>query len=329
MHDDGRDADEDTFDSVEVGRTARLRDALTRSALAWVFVVLAVGFIGWFVRFQALPAGASTADVAIHILQLVPSVCAILVPAALLARHPDAPTLAGSLLAGTILFALVQGLVVLADPLQAVFETITPASPELPEIVPLEVLYNGVISVVAAFALGFMAIGLAQTRRYEDRGPGWLTGWLVPAATIFGGIAGVLAAERFYGDAPMSPVLAIYLATTVILGAIRLVVWANLLAVAGRGAMAGEDPRSGWLLGTLGAAAVAFSLVLVNMNNILELPSEDAATWLGYVIVVGYAVGNLVLLAAFAIGLPLIRGSEDDDVDDVDEFDDLETAPGR
>jgi hypothetical protein len=322
MHDDGQDADDDMFDTVDESRTARLREALTRSWLAWVFVVLAVGFIGWFVRFQALPAGASSTDVAIHILQLVPSVCAILVPAALLARHPDAPSLAGTLLAGAILFALVQGLVVFADPLQVVFETVTPASPDLPEIVPLEAVYNGVISVVAAFALGFMAIGLAQARRYEDRGPGWLTGWLVPAATIFGGVAGVLAAERFYGDAPMSPLLAIYLATTVVLGAIRLVVWANLLAVATRGAMAGEEPSGGWLLGTLGAAAVAFSLVLVNMNNILDLPSQDAATWLGYVIVVGYAVGNVVLLAAFAIGLPLIPGSEDDDVDA------LEAAPG-
>ena len=325
MHDDGRDADDDAFDSVEESRTARLREALTRSWLAWVFVVLAVGFIGWFIRFQALPSGASTADVAIHILQLVPSVCAILVPAALLARHPDAPSLAGTLLAGTILFALVQGLVVLADPLQAVFETLTPASPELPEIVPLEVVYNGLISVVAALALGSMAIGLPQVRQYEDRAPGWLTGWLVPAATVFGGVVGVLAAERFYGDAPMSPMLAIYLATTIILGAIRLVVWANLLAVAARGAMAGEEPHGGWILATIGAATVTVALVLVNLNNVLELPSEDFATWLGYVIVVGYAVGNLVLLAAFAIGLPVIPGSADDDPDEFE----AEPAPRR
>jgi hypothetical protein len=324
MHDDGRDLDDDAFDWVEMGRAARVREALTRSWLAWVFVVLAIGFAGWYVRFQALPSGASTANIAINFLQLVPSVCAILVPAALLARHPDAPTRAGTLLAGTILFALVQGLVVLADPLQGIFETITPPSPELPDIVPLAAVYSAVVSLVAAFALGYMAFGLIQARRYEDRIPGWLTGWLVPAAAIVGGFAGVLAAERFYADDPMSPTLAIFLGATIILSALRMVVWAYLLVVAARGATAGEDPPSGWILATLGAAMVAFSLVLVNVSNMLDLPSEDAATWLGYVIVVGYAIGNLVVLLAFASGLPVVPGSEDDD-----DFDDVEAAPRR
>jgi hypothetical protein len=317
MHDDGRDADDaDPIVSAAEGRTAQLRDRLTRSWLAWVFVVFALGFIGWFVRFQGLPPGASTTAQVIHILQLFPSVCAILVPAAFLARHPDAPNRAGTLLAGTILFALVQGLVVLADPLQGIFETITPASPDLPDIVPLEAAFNGLIGVVAAFGLVAMAVGLEEARRYEDRVPGWLTGWLVPAAAIFGGYVGVLAADVFLGDAPMSPPMAIYLAATVVLGALRLVVWAYLLAVAARGATAGEDPTSGWSLAALAAATVTVSLMLVNLNNVLDLPSEDVATWLGYVIVVGYAVGNVLLLVAFAAGLPVLPGSEDDDDDD-------------
>jgi hypothetical protein len=313
MHDDRRNADDDTFGSVEEGSTRRLPDALTRSWLAWVFVVLALGFVGWYLRFQSLPAEASTANVVLHILQLVPSVCAILVPATLLARHPDAPARAGTLLAGTILFALVQGLVVLADPLQPVFESITPPSPELLGVVPLKAMYDGLISLVVAFGLGAIALGLTQARRYEDRVPSWLTGWLVPAATIFGSLVGVVAAELYFGDAPMSPILAIYLAATIILGVVRVVMWAALLAVGARGAAAGEDPQSGWILVTLGAATVLVSLVLLNLTNVIDLPSEDIATWLGYVIAVAYAVGNLLLLLAFVAGLPAMPETEDDD----------------
>jgi hypothetical protein len=313
MHDDRRDAGDDTFGSIEEGRARRLPDALTRSWLAWVFVVLAFGFIGWYLRFQSLPSGASTANLVVHVLQLVPSVCAILVPAALLARHPDAPTRAGTLLAGTILFALAQGLIVVADTLQPVFLDITPPDPNLLGVVPLQVAYNGLISLVVAFALGSMALGLVQARRYDDRVPGWLTGWLVPAAVVFCGLIGVLDAEKIFGDVPMSPTLAIYLAATIILGALRLAVWAYLLAVTARGSAAGEDPAIGWILAMFGTAAVAISLVLVNLNDVVDLPSEDAATWLGYVIVVGYAIGNVVLLLAFAAGLPALADADDDD----------------
>ena len=321
MHDDGQDADDDRFDPGEEGRPARLREALTRSGLAWVFVVLAIGFVGWYLRFQSLPAGASTANDVVLFLQLVPSVCAILVPAALLARHPDAPTRAGTLLVGSVLFALVQGMIVLANSLQATFVDITPPDQDLLGVVPLQAVYNGLVSVVLAFALGFMAFGLVEARRYEDRVPIWLTGWFVPAAAVFGGLIGVIDAQNLYAEAPIAPSLVVYIAATIILGALRLIVWAYLVAITARGAVAGEEPHGGWILATIGAATVTVALVLVNLNNVLDFPSEDAATLFGYVTVVGYAVGNVVLLAAFASGLPLIPGSEDDDVDA------LEAAP--
>ena len=168
---------------------------------------------------------------------------------------------------------------------------------------------------MAAFALAYMALGLSRARRYEDRVHAWLTGWLVPLATIFGAVVGVLAAARFYGDVAMSPTLAIYLGATIVLSVVRLVVWANLLGVGVRGSTAGEAPSAGWVAATLGAAAVVVALVLVNLSNVVDLPSEDAATWYGYAIVVGYAVGNALLLLAFAIGLPALDDDADDDED--------------
>lgn len=315
MDEDGF-ADADAVPGRDEARGPHLPDVVTRSWAAWVFVLLAVAFTAWFVWSKPLQAG-SAADVVIYGLQLVPSVCAILVPAAFLARHPDAPGRAGTLLAGTILFALVQGLVILSDPLQVVFETLTPPSEDLPGLVPLAAVYSACISVVVALALAFMAVGLSQARRYEDRVGGWLTGWLVPAATIFAAVAGVLAVAQFYGDVAMSFTLAIYLGSTVVLGVVRLVVWANLLAVGLRGSTAGEDPSGGWVAATLGAAAVAAALVLVNLSNLIAMPSQDAATWYGYLIVAGYAAGNALVLLAFAVGLPVLGDDgEDDDWDD-------------
>jgi hypothetical protein len=136
----------------------------------------------------------------------------------------------------------------------------------------------------------------------------------VPAVTILGGVVGVLAAQRYYGDVPTSASLAVYLGVTVILGVVRLIVWAWLLAVVSRGAMAGEGPPGGWVFATIGAAAVLISLVLVNLTGAIDLPSQDVATWLGYVIVVAYAAGNVLLLLAFVVGLPDL--ADDDELDD-------------
>ena len=153
----------------------------------------------------------------------MPSVCAILVPAALLARHPDAPSRAGTLLAGTILFALVQGLVVLADPLQVVFETVTPPSTDLAGVVPLQAVYSALISVVAAFALGYMALGLVAGTPLRGPGPRLADRLARPGCHGLRSVVGV--ARRRTGRSatlPMTPSLAIYLGATIVLSVVRL-----------------------------------------------------------------------------------------------------------
>ena len=127
-------------------------------------------------------------------------------------------------------------MLILADPLQAFFETLTPASEDLPFLVPSSAIYNALISIVAAFGLGYIAVGLSIARRYTDTRSRWATGWFVPVATVFGALVGVLAVSRIeFGGTPMTPPLAIYLASSVILGVVRLAVWACLSSVVTRG----------------------------------------------------------------------------------------------
>ena len=125
----------------------------------------------------------------------------------------------------------------------------------------------------------------------------------------------------------MSPTLGIYLGTSVVLGVVRIVAWAYLATAATRGWLASEDPAKGWGLGAVGAGFVVFALVLVNLNGLLAIQDATFATVYRYLIVIAYAFGHIGLLLAFALGLPALDWSDDEDDDfddDDDEFDDDE-----
>jgi len=85
--------------------------------LAWVFILLALADLVWFIVNAGAAQMSSLSDYAFYGLQILPAVGAVLFPAALLARHPDAATRMPVLLLGTSLFALVQLLLILATPL--------------------------------------------------------------------------------------------------------------------------------------------------------------------------------------------------------------------
>jgi len=308
----------------EPARGPHLPDVLGRAPwLAWIFVLLAVGYLVWFVRSSNVVANPSASDVVVYILRLIPSLVAILLPAALLARHPDAMRRAPTLLFGTILFAAVQGMLILAEPLQPFFESLTPASEELPFLVPLAAAFSVLIGLVSAFGLAYIGLGLTQARRYEG-GSSAAISLIVPVAAVLATIAGILSVARLdLGSTPMSPPLAIYLASSVFLGILRVTVWAYLTAVATRGSMAGEEPRAGWQLVVVGGAFVLVALALVNVSGLLDLVDDALVTAYGYAVSASYSLGHLALLAAFAIGLPSLDPLEDEEDDDFDDdFDD-------
>ena len=198
--------------------------------IAWIFILLALVDLVWFIVNSDSAQITSLADAVFYGLQVFPAVAAILFPAALLARHPDAATRAPVLLLGTVLFALVQFLLLLATPLAPYFEASTPASQEVPFIAMAE-LYNGLTLAVAALALAFIARGLSLARWYEDRTGPWID-WLVPLATAFATVFGIVGATRLdVGDA-VPLIIPIYIGSSVLLGILRVAAWAYLLASA-------------------------------------------------------------------------------------------------
>jgi hypothetical protein len=335
MHDE--DDDDEPAPAIEDARGPHLPDPLTRHWAPAIFVVLAIGYVAWYLTNGQFPTDASLADVIVQILQVVPAVASILLPAAILWRHPDAWSSVRTILFGAILLAADQGLLLLANPLQGFFETITPPGEDLSFLVPSAALYNALISLVAVFGLGYIAVGLSLARRYADTRPRWLTGWFVPAAVVFGSVVGVIAVSKIdFGGTPMTPPLAIYLASSVVLGVLRIAVWALVASVATRGWIEGEEPRAGWSLAAVGSWLVLLALAIVNLSGVVTFPGDVVGTIIGWVIVSAYAAGHLLVLIAFLVGLPAVveDGDEeesedvatsDDDLDDDDndlEFDD-------
>ena len=196
----------------------------------------------------------SVGDIIGYGLRLTPGIAAILMPAAVLAAtrcvaaDPDGLVRDDPVRLG-------PGAAVLADPLQPIFASLTPASDDLPYLVPLAAIYNAVVSPGAAFGRGYIALGLVEARRYEDR-PADAAALVVPVAATLATIIGVLAVSRFhFGDTPMTPPLTVYLASSVVLGVLRVVVWAYLAAAVTRGWWSGEEPSAGWWLAVLATAS--------------------------------------------------------------------------
>lgn len=284
--------------------------------LAWVFILLALGDLVWFIVNAGSAQMTSPSDYAFYGFQILPAVAAVLFPAALLARHPDAATRMPVLLLGTSLFALVQLLLILATPLAPSFEAATPATGDVPFVAMAE-LYNALTLTVAALGLAFIARGLSLARQFEDRNGAWID-WLVPAATAFATVFGIVGATRLELGDSVPPLVSVYIGSSVLLGILRVGAWAYVLASACRGALAGEDPSTGWRLAALGGGIILFALVLVNVVGLITVPEAWVLDLYQWTVVIAYALGHLCLLIAFTIGLPSLDPVDDDDLDDTE-----------
>lgn len=295
--------------------------------LAWLFIALAIADVIWYVLNASFAPTDGLAARLVYAIQIVPSVAVFLMPAVLLTRHPDATWRARTLLLGMFLVAISQALLIVSTPLQPVFAALTPATPELP-IIWSSALFDDITSLIFAFGLAYMALGLTQARRYEGHARS-LTLLFVTVLAIFGTVVGIVSVARIdLGTLTMSVGLAFYLASIVIFGVVRIVAWGYLTAAAAGGATANEEPPAGWRLATLGGAAVLVALLLVNVGGLFEFADQTLSDIYGYVTIVFYALGLLFLLAAFVARLPALGEAgdveEDDDEEDEDDEEDDE-----
>ena len=301
----------ETFDEPRGPHLPEAPAGIQRGAL--VFVALALGEVVWLVANAGLGPAPSVEMVVLFGLGVVPSAVVILLPAALLIRHPDAASRARTLLFGTVLFAAVEGLQILSQVLQPFLESLIPADPALPFIMPMAVIYGAIVSLVSSFGLAYIAVGLSQARRWEgDRGiPTAFVLMVVGAAALGSGIVAIAQIQP--GQTQWSPTLAFYLGSTVVLRTLFVVAWTAVAVTAGAGARAGEDPNRGWRLAAVGGWMVVGALAIAAASDLILDPRiQDWFTAIQYSITILFAAGHLGLLVAFFVGLPSLDEVEDD-----------------
>jgi hypothetical protein len=299
---------------------------------AWVFGLLALARLIWFVRETELGPSPGPDVLLAYASGIVPAVVAVLLPAVLLLRHPDAWTTARTLLLGTVLLAVVEGMRVLSPALQPVFEQVTPGSDETPYLVPLSLFYSFVQGLLATFAVANIGLGLAQSRRYLDRSGTIVILFIGGAVAVVAAAARVITISRLpFDEIPMTPTVAVYLASAIVIGVLSIAAWGYLAASSARGVRAGEDPQTGWIFAAVGAWSILAAFVVGAVANLAEPTpaTQGLFTTLGQGISVAHTLGYLGLLVAFLLGMPSVEplAVEPDDGDpDEDGLDALETA---
>jgi len=334
MHDAMTDALPDHAEAAAAPiepRGPHLPDRLT-SLPYWAVLIglLALARLIWFVRETELGPSPSPSVILTYVGALVPAVVTVVLPAALLLRHPDAWTSARTLLIGTVLLAVVEGMRVLSPALQGFFESVTPGSEETPSLVPLALFYTATQGLVATFAVANIGLGLAQARHYLDRRGTLLIVLVAGAAVMAGAAARVTAVVQLpFDEIPMTPTVAVYLASAIVLGVLTITAWGYLAATAARAARAGEEPRGGWLLATLGSWLILAAFVIGSVANLAEPTPETQGlfTGLAQAISVIYTLGFLGLVAGLLVGLPSLVPPEPlDSTDDEDADEELVAA---
>lgn len=322
---------------IPEARGPHLPDVLSRVPFgALMFGLLALARLIWFVRETELGPPLTLQVFVAYVGGLVPAVVAILLPSALLLRHPDAWSRARTLLIGASLFAVVEGLRVLSPALQPVFESITPGSEETPYLVPLALAYSSAQALLAAFAVANVGLGLAQARRYLDRRGTLLIVLAAAFVVVVASASRVILVSRVpFDEITMTPTVAVYLASAIVLGILSIGAWAYLAVTAARGARAGEEPGRGWILVAMAAWLIATAFAAGAVAALAEPTPETQGfyTALSQAISVVYTLGYLSLLAALLVGLPSLEPledeaddaeSDDEDADDADEANDAD-----
>lgn len=292
----------DAADAWPEARPPHLPDRLTAVPwMAWPYVAVAVVLLATALpRVQDVfaPGGFSLLHL---IFELEPTVVALL-GAALFWRHPDALRTLPRVVMGVTLLAASEVLRALAPALADAFATITPAPEALPFFVPLSTAYNAFATVVGLFGLVYLARGLADARRLED---GESSRSITVAVVILALLLGV-AQWSTIGDVPADSSMTIGTLVAVSLGltTLYLLAWGYLTLTVGRGWLAGEVPTRAWLVATLGGVSLFVSTIVLAILEWVVIAPTNPVFIIAQVASSLRIAASVLLLVAFALGLP-------------------------
>jgi len=272
---------------------------------AWAFLAVAA-LVAWRAASDLLSSSIDEPATTLSVsLSIAGRVAAPLLGAALFVRHPDALrehralALGCALLAASVLAGSFRGDVHgLLDGLAGDTESFGPS--------PWSTAYGAAVTLAAAGGLLALGRGLraARTRasRLSER-PLLVVALAVPVATA------VIATSALLGTEGQEDMLGVFLVSNAA-GLAVGIAWAVLAVEALAGAHAGEAPATGWRLAavaTWGMLAEGLWSLLAGLFYMAVPDAALAASGLLSVVSVAGSLMWLLLLAAFAAGLPAGR----------------------
>ena len=281
------------------------RRRLPRRFPAVVFFVLG-GLALWAALVEALVNTVWAPDtVYAFITQAIPPLVAVLIPGALLWRHPDAWKRARTLMFGTLVYASVTFFQAIEGGLQATFKDLTPPPSDLTWFIPASIVYTSFVTLIGLFGLLYIGFGLSKMRNYafttRSRNAG-IAILIVGAISIAGRIWTLTQLDL--ANQRMTTELYIYVASVIVIGILTILVWTYLARLLMRCAIAGEEPELAWLVAAIGATLVLLTYLVVAWSTFVTIKDGALTDVVLYLRQFLNAFGSLLLLIGFFLGLP-------------------------
>jgi hypothetical protein len=315
----------------EEARGPHLPDRLTRTPAkmpraSWAFVILAVATGLVLVLDRGLPLWPATeADIGPYvrsflglILSIIPPIATILFGAALFARQRQPLATHRLIAVGLVMLATGEALQSVTYPLGDLFRAATPPRDDLQLLVPSEIVYRVMTTILVALGTIYVARGVraARLRAYPESYARSaitiaLVASLLAVSSIVGGLVTILRASEDSGDVYLA-----YNASMLAINWLTLGAQAYLAVVLWSGMAAGEEPTRAWSLGTAGVWLILVGSASAAIGSaalyFVATPESDFTlwSWISLVWTTVFVAGYVLLLAAFTRGLP--AGPKDD-----------------
>jgi hypothetical protein len=277
--------------------------------VAWLFVALALARLAWGLREAGFGGAIDPWQVGQVLLFELPSVISILLVAALLARHRDAPSRMRMLVVGMLALAAVEGLRVLSSPLEPIFEQLTPGDQTVTFLVPSALVYQVGINLLNAGAVAAIALGLVRARRFENRSSSWPVAAVLAGLVVIVAVTGIVSISRLPAEQlPLTGTVVAYIVSTVVLNVLSAMAFGYLAATTTAGARSGEDPWLAWCVAAAGSWLVIGSLATLGLVGLVGASPATADLMNNVVRVISaiFSLGFVGLLLGFALGLPAL-----------------------
>lgn len=242
------------------------------------------------------------------VMQAIGPVVAVLIPGALLWRHPDAWRRARTLLFGTFVFASVTFFRAIEGGMQAFFKQATPPPADLTWFIPSAMIYTSLVALIGLFGLLYIGLGLTRARNYAFTGQARNAGIVILVVALLSvlGRLWTLTGVNF-NDPTLTLGVWIYIGSIIVIGILTILVWTYVTRVLTRCAISGEEPVPGWTIAAIGACLFLSSYLILAWSSFVTITDQTLVDVVTYLRQFATGVGGLLLLAGFALGLPSLE----------------------